>query len=111
MKHTIVMTKLQAAAWSGSMARVAEARKVLAEVAADAESIASEIIEAHGAPAPNLHGGVMTSAVVEGRAAFVYDAADAAPASPEALPVNRLPEEATTPATAEPAAPTAPPEA
>ena len=110
MKHTLVLTTLQRAAFEGVIEKCVHAQNALALVKANADEVVTEILAAHNAP-PLAQGGTVTGQIVEGRLAVVYEAVEEkAPGDDVAVecisasnvtPMNRLP--ADVPAVAAPA--------
>ena len=74
MKQTLLLSRVEQAAISAAFAEVERARTLLTAASNETEAIATDIIVAHGAP-PVAKGGSLTTKIIDGRAALVYDAA------------------------------------
>ena len=75
MKQTLILSKIERAAFAGAMADVARARQAFDVAQAAAEEVIAEVISAHKAP-PVKRGGSVSGDVINGRHAIVYEAVD-----------------------------------
>ena len=74
MKQTLILSKIERAAFAGAMADVARARQAFDVAQAAAEEVIAEVIAAHKAP-PVKRGGGVQGTVIDGRHAMTYDSA------------------------------------
>lgn len=98
MKQTLVLTKIEEAAFKGAMGDVVRARQVLGEVNATAEGIVAEILLTHGAPAVAM-GATVSGIAKDGRFTLEYQSGEHptggngdSPTNIVQAPINRVAE-------------------
>lgn len=93
MKHTIILTAFERAAFLGAVGESERLRREAAVAQAATESVIAEIVKAHGAPPVATEIGSASLTVTEGRPAMTYDAVGEEPITAStATSVNRVTE-------------------